>query len=100
MSTWKYGPITVSEDTGLDWEDHEYLVQYQTTADVLGILRDGKWAAGFGYNDSRVVGGMIMEWYLFYVLGIGMDDLPETIKKDIENRRKKYKKEENGTQKS
>lgn len=67
MSTWKYGPIEVSEEDDIGDEKHSYAVEYNTTADVLSITRDGKWLIGFGHDDSKAVGKMIAQWYLSYI---------------------------------
>ena len=82
MATWKYGPITVDDSTGWygDTEKDTYEVEYQTTADVLSVIRNGKFETGFAYHGARAVAKMITEWYLVYEKGLDPEDLVKLLK--------------------
>lgn len=70
MATWKYGPVTIIEDGNgyLPPEEVSYEVQYNTTSDILSVLRNNEHEASWEYFSARKVAKMITTWYLSYVL--------------------------------
>jgi phosphoribosyl-AMP cyclohydrolase len=70
MANWKYGPIRCSEDWGLEYKDVDYSICYNTTSDILSIIRkDNKEEIilQLGYDESKAVAQMMTEWYYHYI---------------------------------
>jgi uncharacterized protein (DUF2384 family) len=69
MATWKYGPIKVQEDWGIEWKDAEYSIEYNTTSDTMAILRtsEGKTTSDLmGHEPANAIAKMMSEWLLNY----------------------------------
>jgi hypothetical protein len=66
MANWNYGPIKVQEDWGIEWKDAEYSLQYNTTSDMMSILRtfEGKTESVLllGHEAANAVAKMMTEW--------------------------------------
>lgn len=89
MSTWKYGPEKVVEDSNgyCDPIDVEYAMEYQTTADILSIWRNGEFETGYEYHSARAVARMMVEWYLVYELGYSTDLVEQLFNRKFEEKK-------------
>jgi hypothetical protein len=70
MATWTYGPVEIDEDWDIEYKKVAYSVEYQTTADILTVLRtfEGKTDTILllGNEQAKAVAKMMAKWLKGY----------------------------------
>jgi hypothetical protein len=83
MATWKYGPIEVDEDWGIEWKKARYSLEYSTVSDTMSVIRecDGIVSSDLmGQEPAVAVGRMLAQWLVGFKGNQEVEFLRELVK--------------------